>query len=111
MISPKKVLLINQYFYPDMAATSQLLGDLAQWLGSNGWDVVALAGQGSYANAGKANGNGSRKIWKGVHIRRVWCTDFGRGNLIGRLCDYVTFLVSAAATVAFLRSSDVVVCL
>src|SRR5437867_12100307 len=101
MASPKRIFLIKQYFYPDMAATSQLLGDLAQWLGANGWEVVAIAGRGSYANAGKVNGSGTERIWDWVVVRRVWCTDFGRGNLLGRLCDYATFLFSASATVAF----------
>src|SRR6266705_3837712 len=99
MSSPKKVFLINQYFYPDMAATSQLLGDLARWLGSKGWEVVTIAGRGSYANGGKANGSGSVRVWNGVSVHRVRCTDFGRGNLAGRLCDYITFLISAASAV------------
>jgi glycosyltransferase involved in cell wall biosynthesis len=111
MTFPKKVLLINQYFYPDMAATSQLLGDLARWLCSKGWEVVTIAGRGSYANGGKANGCGSVRVWNGVSVRRVWCTDFGRGNLAGRLCDYITFLISAASAVAIASKPDVVVCL
>src|SRR5438093_12776044 len=106
---PKRILLINQYFYPDMAATSQLLGDLARWLGSKGWEVVAIAGRGSYANGGKVNGSGTERVWDGVVIRRVWCTNFGRGNLLGRMCDYATFLVSAGGAVACFFISDVAV--
>src|SRR5437667_5532437 len=108
---PKRILLINQYFYPDMAATSQLLGDLARWLGSKGWEVVAIAGRATYANGGKVNGSGTERVWDGVVIRRVWCTNFGRANLLGRMSDYATFLVLAAATVAFSSTPDVVVCL
>ena len=111
MTVPKRILLINQYFYPDMAATSQLLGDLARWLGSKGWKVVAIAGRATYANGGKVNGSGTERVWDGVVIRRVWCTNFGRGNLLGRMCDYATFLLSAGATVAFSSSPDVAVCL
>jgi len=94
-----------------MAATSQLLGDLARWLGSKGWEVVAIAGRGSYANGGKVNGSGTERVWDGVVIRRVWSTNFGRGNLLGRMADYATFLLSAGATVAFSSTPDVVVCL
>ena len=111
MASPNKVLLINQYFYPDMAATSQLLGDLAQFLGEAGWSVVALSGRGNYAKAASSKENLSANIWPGVSVRRVWCTDFGRGNSVGRLCDYLTFLVSAAIRVAWSPRADVVVCL
>src|SRR6478752_3423717 len=101
MPSSKRVFLINQYFYPDMAATSQLLGDLARWLGSKEWDVVAIAGRGSYVSTGEMNSTGSVCPWPGVSLRRVWCTDFGRGNLVARVCDYLTFLLSAAVAVTF----------
>jgi hypothetical protein len=37
-----KVLLINQFFWPDMAATAQLLADLAEDLAADGWQVTAL---------------------------------------------------------------------
>src|SRR5207248_8533366 len=90
-----------------MAATSQLLGDLARWLGSKGWEVVAIAGRASYANGGNVNGSGTERVWDGVVIRRVWCTNFGRGNLLGRMCDYTTFLVSAGGGGAFCFCSGV----
>src|SRR5262245_29388896 len=105
-----KVLLINQFFYPDMAATSQLLGDLAQFLGEAGWSVVALSGRGNYAKAASSKENSSA-VWPGVSVQRVWCTDFGRGNSAGRLCDYLTFLLSAAVRVACSARADVVICL
>src|SRR5437016_2094554 len=98
-MNSKTIFLINQYFYPDIAATSQLLGDLAQWLGSKGWEVVAIAGRGSYLKAVSVDSNKSTLAWNGVSVRRVWCTNFGRGNLVGRLCDYMTFLVSSALAV------------
>src|SRR5947208_13077385 len=91
---PKRILLINQYFYPDMAATSQLLGDLARWLGSKGWKVVAIAGRGSYVKPKGINANKSAPEWDGVSVRRVWCTNFGRATRVGLLCDYITFLLS-----------------
>jgi hypothetical protein len=39
-----RVLLINQFFWPDTAATAQLLADLAEDLAEDGWQVTALAG-------------------------------------------------------------------
>ncbi len=109
MPASKKVFLINQFFYPDIAATSQLLGDLARWLAARKWNVVAITGRGNYASAGRPADDASAPA--DVLIRRVWCTNFGRGNLIGRLCDYLTFLLSAAITVALASKPDVVVCL
>jgi putative colanic acid biosynthesis glycosyltransferase WcaI len=107
----KTIVLLNQYFYPDMAATSQLLGDLSQYLGANAWEVVALAGRGNYAKSGTEVGSTSGRIWSGVTVKRVWSTDFGRRSSAGRLCDYLTFLVSAATAVAVLPKPDVVICL
>jgi hypothetical protein len=37
-----RILLLNQFFYPDSAATSQLLTDLARWLASQGHSVRVL---------------------------------------------------------------------
>ena len=41
-----RVLLINQFFWPDMAATAQLLADLAEDLAADGWQVTAWEGAG-----------------------------------------------------------------
>ena len=105
-----RILLINQYFYPDMAATAQLLADLAEDLTAAGWTVTALAGKGSYAAA--AHGNlPSQENWNEIQIRRVWCTNLGRRNSWGRMADYLTYLISAALVVLFSKRQDVVVCL
>ncbi len=105
-----RVLLINQYFRPDMAATAQLLAELAEDLGAGGAEVTALAGRGTYVpgNGGKLP---KREKWRGVQIRRVWCTSFGRKSMLGRLSDYLTFLASAKLAVLFGRRQDLVVCL
>jgi colanic acid biosynthesis glycosyl transferase WcaI len=104
-----KLLLINQYFYPDMAATAQLLTDLAMDLSSKDWAVTALAGRGRYA--GNSRQLHHREFWNGISIQRVWCTDFGRRSSSGRMLDYLTFLVSAGFRVLLSRRYDVVVCL
>jgi colanic acid biosynthesis glycosyl transferase WcaI len=105
-----KVLLVNQYFWPDRAATAQLLTDLAEDLVEAGFEVRALAGKGTYA-PGREGPLPSREEHRGVAVRRVPCTDFGRGRLLGRLLDYGTFLVSAALAVLFGPRADAVVCL
>lgn len=43
----------------------------------------------------------------GVRVERVWSTRFGRGGLVGRALDYVTFYLSAF--LALLRHRDAVV--
>jgi glycosyltransferase involved in cell wall biosynthesis len=108
-----RVLLVNQYFWPDMAATAQLLADLAEDLAAAGHEVTALAGRGTYV-AGRAGRLPRRERWQGVEIRRVACTDFGRLSrlgALGRLADYLTFLAAAAIAVLTVPRQDVVVCL
>ena len=95
-----RILFINQYFRPDMAATAQLLAELAEDLGAGGAEVTALAGRGSYV-PGRAGKLPRREEWRGVQVRRVWCTSFGRRNTLGRVTDYATFLLSAGLSVAF----------
>jgi colanic acid biosynthesis glycosyl transferase WcaI len=105
-----RVLLINQYFWPDVAATAQLLAELAEDLGAGGASVTVLTGRGSYIPGG-AGKLPRREEWRGVEVRRVRCTNFGRASVLGRLTDYLTFFVSAKAAVLFGRRRDVVVCL
>ena len=110
MPSIGKLLLINQYFWPDRAATAQLLADLAEDAAEAGFAVTALAGRGSYAPS-TDDQLPRRESWRGVDVRRVWCSDFGRGNIVGRLLDYLTFLASSFWYVCLGARHDVVVCL
>jgi glycosyltransferase involved in cell wall biosynthesis len=104
------LLLVNQYFWPDMAATAQLLAELAEDLSTGGAEVTVLAGRGSYA-PGRPGRLPRKEEWRGVAIRRVWCTSFGRGSTLARVVDYLTFLISAKLFLLLGRRYDVVVCL
>ncbi len=105
---PLSVLLLNQYFVPDIAPTGQLLGELAEDLVEAGMDVTVIAGSGRYAGGAPLR---PREEWRGVHIRRARCTSLGRSQASRRLTDYATYFVPAAARVISMRAPDVVVCL
>lgn len=107
----KRVLLVNKYFWPDVAATGQLLADLAEDLSERGWDMRVLTGRSRYASTDGVSSLPRRERWRQVEIFRVWCTSFGRSSTIGRLTDYATFLISAALTALTMRRHDVTVCL
>ena len=102
-----RILLLNQFFYPDIAASAQLATDLAVDLVGAGHEVSAVSGRGVYA--GGAKSLPMRDAYRGVKIVRLPCTDFGRGSLAGRLIDYASFLVSSVAAIPFLGRFDVVV--
>ncbi|MFZ5831584.1 MAG: glycosyltransferase family 4 protein [Planctomycetota bacterium] len=103
-------LLVNQFFWPDAAATAQLLSDLGEDLAAQGCSVRAVAGRGHYAG-NQAAVLPRRESWRGIEIRRVACTSFGRGSTLGRITDYLTFLVGAKAGILFGARQDVAVCL
>jgi colanic acid biosynthesis glycosyl transferase WcaI len=101
-----RILLINQFFWPDSAATSQLLTDLARSLRADGHEVTAVcSGRGGYTAAAETSDH-----VEGVTIRRVKGFAFSRGR-IGRILSYVSFYMAAAVQVFFIPRPDVVVTL
>lgn len=91
-----KLVFINRYYYPDLSATSQILTDLTNSLAKNGESVTVVTSRLTY--------NGSSDLlppvdnYEGVNVLRVWTTNFGRSNLLGRGIDYLSFYVTAFFT-------------
>ena len=69
-----RLLLLNQFFHPDLSATSQLATDLAVDLAAAGIEVTALASRGTYLG-GEALPRRDR--YEGVEIVRVAATSLG----------------------------------
>lgn len=93
------ILLLNQFFYPDSAATSQLLTDLARELARCGHDVTAICGGNGY---GMIDGTEAPP----VTIRRARPLPFSRLPFM-RLASYATFLCGAAIRSICGRAPDV----
>lgn len=70
-----------------------MLSDLSFHLAERGWKVEVVTSRQRYEDA--AAKLASRETVRGVNVRRVWSTRFGRGFLPGRAADYATFYVSA----------------
>jgi colanic acid biosynthesis glycosyl transferase WcaI len=98
-----KILLLNQFFWPDSAATSQLLTDLARGLAEQGNEVYAISADGGYALAGVGEP-------PPVHMYRVKTLPFVRGRL-GRVLSYFSFFVCAAFVGLKLPRPDLVLTL
>ena len=88
-----RILLMNQFFWPDSAATSQLLGDLAIELAARGHQVDVICAEGNYAAAGTATADQDQQ--PAVAIHRVKALPFSRGKL-GRVLSYLSFYLGAA---------------
>lgn len=103
-----RLTILNQYFYPDHSATSQLMTELAQNLREQGVEVTALASRGRYNGGGTLP---SREDFDGVRIERAWATGFGKSTLFGRLADYLTFFLGAFWKLLTMPRQDVVMAL
>ena len=103
-----RILILNQFFYPDHSATSQLMTDLAEGLVDRGFQVTAISSRGRYNGGEKLPG---KETHHGVRIERAWATNFGKANIAGRLCDYLSFYIGAAFKLLFAPKHDIVMAL
>ncbi|MCA9602846.1 MAG: glycosyltransferase family 4 protein [Polyangiales bacterium] len=67
-----KVLVLNQHYWPEIAATGQLLEDVCEDLVARGHDVTVITGQPSYRVSGDTRTLPAEETRRGVRIRRVW---------------------------------------
>jgi colanic acid biosynthesis glycosyl transferase WcaI len=97
------VLVLNQYYWPGVEATGQLLSQLCGALAED-FRISVVTGMVSGASPG-------RTVRDGVEIVRVHSTAFDRRRLAMRAVNYLTYL--GASLVEALRSEppDVVVCM
>ena len=84
-----KILIITQVFWPDTASTAQHLGDIAELLASNGHTVSVFTSRFSYEDPSLAFS--TLENHKGIEIRRLRNTSFGKSSMIGRLADFFSF--------------------
>jgi glycosyltransferase involved in cell wall biosynthesis len=106
---PVSVLLLNQFFYPDVAATAQHSMDLAVFLSRHGIKVSAIASRSTYGQAGRSLAGFEDK--DGIRIHRVGRSAFGRDSIASRAFDFLSFNVHCLAKALRLPRHDVVICL
>ena len=104
-----RILLINQFYKPDTAATGQLLADLADSLAEHGHDVHVICSRHRY-DGGKGVLAAVESV-EGVAVHRVFTTHFGRKGLLGRTIDYLSFYLCAGWRALLLAKPDVCVSL
>ncbi|MBI3315574.1 MAG: glycosyltransferase family 4 protein [Candidatus Omnitrophica bacterium] len=102
-----KILILNQSFYPDVAAVGQYAADLAVDLASRGHDVSVITGRHGYNDPSKKFS--PCEIYRGVRIHRVLYSSFGKKSRWGRTVDIVSFLFGVFRKLLFFPRQDVVV--
>jgi glycosyltransferase involved in cell wall biosynthesis len=107
--APLRVLVLNQFFWPDVAATAQHAFDLARYLRSHGDEVSAIASRSIYGQTGSALPE--EEITDGIAIHRVTSSVFGKRGVIFRSFDFLFFNVACLFKAMSLPRHDVVICL
>jgi len=100
-----RILLLNQYYVPDMAPTGQVAHDLAKVLVQRGHQVVVLCSSRSY------DGGGSyprREQIDGVRAVRLSALGFGRRWRVGKMLDYFSYYLLASMNMLFRWKPDLV---
>jgi colanic acid biosynthesis glycosyl transferase WcaI len=96
-----QILLINQFFWPDLAATSQLLTDLVRHMADQGHDVTVICARHSYAGADCTEE-------PPVKIVRVPDLPFHRGSF-ARPLSYLSFLMMSGWRAVWQPKPDIVI--
>jgi len=101
----QRLLVLNQYYWPGVEATANLLTELAEDLAEE-FDVTVVTGE-LHGHKGLP----ARESRNGVTIVRVPSLAFERSQLSRRALNYVSFLGIALARSLFDRRPDVVICM
>lgn len=107
--SPLSILVLNQVFHPDVAATAQQLSTLAVALAQRGHRVTALASSRCYDSPEQSYS--SREQWQSIDIRRIRSTGFGKTAKWRRAVDFASYLANCAWSLIRMPRHDVVVAL
>jgi colanic acid biosynthesis glycosyl transferase WcaI len=103
-----RLLLLNQFYPPDVAPTGRHLHEVARRLADRGHLVTVLCSRGSYEGGTRHPPQGSLE---GVRVRRIASSRFGREG-VGRAAGLASFLLAAAGHAIVERQRyDLVLCL
>jgi len=95
----KGLIILSQYFYPDIASTGQLLTELAEDLKKYNYNIKVYTGKPSYYKSIKKCDK--KGIYRGINIYRVSATRFNKNIIIGRLCNFLSYFFSVSFKLLF----------
>lgn len=99
-----KILLITQVFYPDTVSVSQHLTDLSRKLVEEGHDVKVYTSCFPYEE--KTLRYKKSENFQGIKIERLLQTSFGKGNVLFRLLDFITFYFTISLKLLFVKRKE-----
>jgi len=102
-----RILLLNEYFYPDVASTAQHSAELALALARQGHDVTVLTGRRVYDRGEQLLPK--TELWQGVRIWRVSSVGLAKTARWQRALHFASLLMTLAWRLLWLGSFDAVV--
>lgn len=103
----KKILVIEQHFFPAAAAIGQLFLELCEDLVEAGYQVKVITGNPTKLFQKKIKIS-RRENYKGIEIVRLKNTELNKYNMIGRVINYLTFHLSISFHIIFSERPDLV---
>lgn len=101
---PAELVILNQYYFPDVASTGHLLHELATETAKTGRRVSVLTCFPSYGPPESWVACAADEVVQGVHVRRMRTTRFSKDRIAGRLSNAFTFLVPLLLRQLFSKS-------
>ncbi|MBI5648113.1 MAG: glycosyltransferase family 4 protein [Ignavibacteriae bacterium] len=103
-----RILLLNQYYWPDISGNAQYGTQLAEDLAAAGMEVHAIASRGDYLGE-RTEPLPAEEVRNGVFIHRVPVTNFGKRRPWTRLADALSFHIMAFLRAMRLARPDVII--
>jgi glycosyltransferase involved in cell wall biosynthesis len=85
-----RVVILSQYFFPELISTGQLLTELAEDLAVRGCSVTAIAGQPTYYESTRVP---EEMEHQGIRILRVGNTQLEKNTVAGKVLNSATFFL------------------
>ncbi|HUQ47303.1 MAG TPA: glycosyltransferase family 4 protein [Gemmatimonadaceae bacterium] len=105
--SPKTFLFVSQVYVPDPAAVGQHLADAAEELAARGHNVIVYTANQGYDDPSVRYP--ARETVRGVDVRRIPFSSFGKSSILVRLIGGVLFVKQAVLRSFFQPGIDAVV--
>ena len=87
-----KIVLISQYFYPEMISTGHILTELLVELSLRGLESSVICAQPTYYSREKV---ANEIEYNSIKIKRTFNTQFDKNSFIGKIFNSFSFFISA----------------
>jgi glycosyltransferase involved in cell wall biosynthesis len=104
--SRRVLLIISQVYVPDPAAVGQHIADVAEEMARRGWRVVVYTSRRGYDDPSVKFP--SREVLRGVEVRRLPLSSFGKGSIPVRLAGQALFMAQAVMRSVWMRRVNAV---